>query len=87
MRPTGACAMSHDGGSLGGAGAGRTVRPFPRFQVLGAFGGQRIARFGRKEAFEEEIARTLSASGAEKQNLTGNSKYGAAPLLIPAEGS
>jgi hypothetical protein len=40
------------------------------FSSLGAaFGGERTARFGRKEAFEGEIARTLLASGAEKHNI------------------
>jgi hypothetical protein len=40
------------------------------FSSLGAASGrERTARFGRKEAFEGEIARTLPASCAEKQNI------------------
>jgi hypothetical protein len=55
---------------------------------VSAFGGQRTARFGRKEPFEEKIARTLSASGAEKQTFwqAMASTAPAAPLLIRAEG-
>jgi hypothetical protein len=54
----------------GASPKGRLEPETQSFFFLGAAsGGERTARFGRKEAFEGEIARTLPASGTEKQNI------------------